>query len=193
MNRHPRRTRTAVVTLIASSFAAGGLAALAPTATAAPALGTCTVKPNAAGTSVTISGSGWTDEQGNDLKASLNDGESTEPLSIQNGSFQVTRFQKADTVDFVVLPEKGGFKNCTVVPSDAAADKDAIRKARQQGFKDGVKAGKEAAQENCRGPKPKPRHHQGLTAQEEAVEKAYEQGFLAGATSAFDKFCKTHH
>ncbi|MCB5179270.1 hypothetical protein [Streptomyces antimicrobicus] len=190
MNRNTRRTRhTAVVTLIVSSFAAGSLAALAPTATAAPAVGTCTVKPNEAGTSVTISGSGWTDDQGNDIKASLNDGESTEPLNIANGSFQVTRFQK--NVDYVVLPDTGGFKNCTVVPSDAKANKDAIRKARAQGFQDGVKAGKEAAQENCRGSKPKPKHNQGLTAQDEAVEKAYEEGFLAGATSAFDKFCKT--
>ncbi|MEU8773776.1 hypothetical protein [Streptomyces sp. NPDC048606] len=92
-----------------------------------------------------------------------------------------------------MLPDSGGFKNCMVAKPDktqSQKDKEEIRKARADGFKAGVAAGKEAAQENCKKAKPKPPNkHPGLIAQDEAVEKAFNDAFLAGATSAFDKFC----
>ncbi|MCX5379899.1 hypothetical protein [Streptomyces sp. NBC_00091] len=186
MNRRSRRTT--VTSVIACSLLAGGMAALAPTATAAPALGTCTVKPAANGLSVTISGSGWD----TNVALQLNDGESTVDLNLgPDGTFLVKRFQKP-TTDFVVLPATGGFLNCKLVKADKdqlQKDKDEIRKARKKGFDDGVKAGKEAAKETCGSPA-KHKKHPNLTAQEQAVEDAYAQGFLAGAQSAFDKFCR---
>ncbi|UQW99879.1 hypothetical protein [Streptomyces sp. RerS4] len=197
MNRPTRRhaRRTVVSSLIAASFLSGGLAALSPAATAAaptvvPAIGTCTVTPAADGLSITITGSGWKPNEA----LSLNDGESTFPLSVDaDGNFMLKRFQK--NTDFTVLPDSGGFKNCMVAKADKSQtqkDKEAIRKARQDGFNAGVKAGKAAAQENCDAAKPKPpKKHPGLTAQDEAVEKAFNDGFLAGATSAFNKFCRT--
>ncbi|MCX4694943.1 hypothetical protein [Streptomyces sp. NBC_01408] len=185
MNRRSRRTT--VTSLLACSLLAGGGAALAPTATAAPAIGTCTVKPADNGLSITISGSGWAPT---DMPLNIDGGEGVSPLeNVQpDGSFSVVRFQKS--TDFTILPASGGFKNCTVAKADKQANKDEIRKARNDGFRDGVKAGRAAAQEDCGNEKPKPKKHPRLT-QEQAVEAAYGEGFIAGATSAFDKFCRT--
>ncbi|MCY0947587.1 hypothetical protein [Streptomyces antarcticus] len=186
MNRHSRRTT--VTSLVACSFFAGSLVALAPAATAAPAIGTCTVKTADNGLSITISGSGWDPKVG--LK--IDGGEGVDTLPVKpDGTFSLVRFQKS--TDFTVLPDTGGFRNCQVLKADSAqkeTDKNAIRKARQQGFNEGVKAGKQAAQEDCDS-KPKPHKKPGLTAQDAAVEAAFAQGFLAGAQSAFAKFCRT--
>ncbi|MFG2983679.1 hypothetical protein ACGFYQ_20930 [Streptomyces sp. NPDC048258] len=186
MNRRSRRTT--VTSLIACSFLAGSMAALAPAATAVPAIGTCTVKPADNGLSITISGSGWTPE---DMPLKIDGGEGVGELEgVQpDGSFSVVRFQKS--TDFTILPASGGFKNCTVLKGDKETDRDAVRKARADGFKEGAKAGKAAAEENCDNSKPKPHKRPGLTAQDQAVEDAFQQGFIAGAQSAFDKFCRT--
>ncbi|MFJ6795300.1 hypothetical protein [Streptomyces sp. NPDC091268] len=194
MNRRTRRIRrSGVTTLIAFSVLAGGSAALASTAAAAaPAVGTCTVKPADDGLSITISGSGW-DPQ---VPLKIDGGEGLDSVAVSpEGTFSLKRFQK--NTDFVILPqaENGpAFVPCKVLKADKQENSDKIRKARNDGFREGVKAGKAAAQENCKSDKPKPhRHHQGLTAEDAAVEEAFNQGFLAGATSAFDKFCHTGH
>lgn len=119
MNRRSRRTT--VTSLIACSLLLGGGAALTPPATAAPAIGTCTVKPADNGLSVTISGSGWMPE---DMPLEIDSGEGVAPLeNVQpDGSFSVIRFQKS--TDVTILPAQGGFKNCTVVKADKEANTD---------------------------------------------------------------------
>ncbi|MEU9106940.1 hypothetical protein AB0D54_21825 [Streptomyces xanthophaeus] len=187
MNRRSRRTT--VTSLITCTFVAGSLAALAPAASAAPGIGTCTVKPADNGLSLTISGSGWAPD---DMPLKIDGGEGVSPLEgVQpDGSFSVKRFQKS--TDFTILPAKGGFKNCTVVKADKEANSDAIKKARVDGFNAGVKAGKAAAQENCQSnTHKKPDKHPSFTAQDQAVEDAFDKAFLAGSTSAFNKFCRT--
>ncbi|MEV0410268.1 hypothetical protein AB0I68_05490 [Streptomyces sp. NPDC050448] len=113
MHLHIRR---AVASLFASSLALSGAIALAPAAGAVPALpaASCTVTPSADGTSVTISGEGFT------APRNLNDGESTEPLNVDaNGNFLLKRFQK--NVNYTVLAVKDSqnftFVNCKVVQS----------------------------------------------------------------------------
>ena len=71
--------RNAVISLVVSSFVLGTTVVLTPAATATPALGTYTVKTEGNGAQVTISGSGWEANQA----LPLNDGESTQPLSIR--------------------------------------------------------------------------------------------------------------
>lgn len=184
MNRHCRRTT--VTSLVACSFFAGSLVALAPAAASAPATGSCTVKPADNGLSVTVTGSGWDPEAG--LKIDGGEGVNTLPVK-PDGTFLLVRFQQS--TGFTVLPETGGSTNCRVVEADnpqKASDESAVRKARQQGFREGVKAGRQAAQEDCNS-KPTPHGKPGLTAQDAAVEAAFEQGFLAGARSAFAAFC----
>ncbi|KPI33029.1 hypothetical protein OV450_1570 [Actinobacteria bacterium OV450] len=92
MHLHIRR---AVVALSAFPLVLSGAIVLAPAAGAAPAA-SCTVTPSADGTSVTISGEGFT------APRNLNDGESTERLNVDStGHFLLKRFQK--NVDYTVL------------------------------------------------------------------------------------------
>ncbi|MFJ6718375.1 MULTISPECIES: hypothetical protein [unclassified Streptomyces] len=183
MHRHTRRT--VITTLLASSFALSGVVALAPSAGAAVPTASCTVTPNASGTSVTIKGEGFT------APRKLNDGESTEPLNVDaNGNFQVTRFQK--NVDYTVLAvnedQNFTFVNCKVVKSnDSTGTNNPTNnpsnnmKDKGRGYGDGYRAGRSAAQKSC-DDHPTPNKNQQHS---DAYWKAWQQG----ADSAFNKVC----
>ncbi|MFD3324412.1 hypothetical protein [Streptomyces sp. NPDC058701] len=190
MTRHRRRTTAGSLiacSLFAGSLVAGHSVTLAPAAAAAPAVGTCTVKPAADGLSVTVRGSGWDPEA--DLRIDGGEGTGTVPVE-DDGTFSLVRFQQSTA--FTVLPATGGTRACQVLTADDARPEtggNALRKARQEGFSAGVKAGTQAARQGC-GSAPEPPPKPGPTARNAAAAAAFEQGFLAGAQSAFDLFCR---
>ncbi|GHB52240.1 hypothetical protein GCM10010347_22660 [Streptomyces cirratus] len=178
MHRHTRRT--VITTLLASSFALSGAVALAPSAGAAVPTASCTVTPNASGTSVTIKGEGFT------APRNLNDGESTVPLSVDaNGNFQVTRFQK--NVDYTVLAVKEDqnftFVNCKVVKAGDTSGNATGNNAKdaKRGAGDGYRAGRSAAQKSC-DVKATPNKNQ-------QHSDAYWKAWQTGADAAFNRYC----
>ncbi|KOU41150.1 hypothetical protein ADK55_29690 [Streptomyces sp. WM4235] len=187
MFRTTRRVRrVAVTTLVASSFALGGAAFLAPTAGAAVPAASCTVTPGPTG-SVVITGEGFT------APRKLNDGESTQPLNVDaNGNFRETRFQK--NVNYTVLAVNEDqnfiFVNCKVLakpspdsptskpnkpPQNSQADF-------RQGFKDGFGVGRPAALKSCDG------RPQADKSQQHS--DSYWKGWNQGVGAAFRQACK---
>lgn len=181
-----RRTRHAVITsLLASAVVLGGTASLAGTATAAVPAASCTVTPSANGTSVTITGEGFTPPR------TLNDGETTEPLNVDaNGNFKITRFQK--NVDYTVLAVNEDqdfiFVNCKVVKAPGAQQPNPTPQTPQsrqrdfrQGYQAGHEAGRAAADLDC--------STRPTADKSEKHSDAYWQGWKAGADRAFDMIC----
>ncbi|MEH6373775.1 hypothetical protein V7793_05380 [Streptomyces sp. KLMMK] len=120
---HRRNRHTLLCAALASSVVLGGAVALAAPAAAAPATvptPSCTVTPDPEGRFVIITGEGFTGPR------NLNDGESTEPLNIdENGNFRVQRFQKdvSYTVLAVYEDQDFVFVNCEISePQDSSAD-----------------------------------------------------------------------
>ncbi|MCB5179269.1 hypothetical protein [Streptomyces antimicrobicus] len=185
------RTRrlTAMCPLVAVSLGVGP-AAVADLAapSAVVTAGSCTVKPSDDGTTVTVTGTGFVGTGGAGLRGSSGNFEGLGNLDGLDPPGAFTR-SGLPPGDYLVQAQVGTVVHCKAVRADKETNKELVRAARDRGFADGVKAGKAAAQESCDNAMPKPKKQPGLTAQDEAVEKAYEQGFLAGATSAFDKFC----
>ncbi|MER5871566.1 hypothetical protein [Streptomyces sp. NPDC002044] len=182
------RTRLAVLSPFLVSCVALGPVAVAQAPAAVPA-GSCTVKPSDDGVTVTVTGVDFIGTGGAGLR-----GDDGGFIGIGNldgvappGFFVRTGLPPGE---YLVQQQKGPVVKCKAVGSDKATNSKSVREARQQGFSAGVKAGKQAAQEDCDS-KPKPHKKPGLTAQDAAVEAAFEQGFLAGAQSAFAKFCRT--
>ncbi|MFF1556374.1 hypothetical protein [Streptomyces sp. NPDC058279] len=175
--------RTVITALLASSFALSGAVALAPSAGAAVPTASCTVTPNANGTSVTIRGEGFT------APRNLNDGESTEPLNVDaNGNFQVTRFQK--NVDYTVLAvhedQNFTFVNCKVVKTGGTTTNPSTNpnnnmKDKGRGYGDGYRAGRAAAQKNCDG------HVTPNKSQQHS--DAYWAAWQQGVDAAYNKVC----
>ncbi|UQW99880.1 hypothetical protein [Streptomyces sp. RerS4] len=161
-------------------------------AVSAVTVGSCIVKPSDDGATVTVTGTGFIGTGG----AALRGNAPGATVGLGNldglnppGVFNLTGLPPTD---YAVHQQKGGVVPCRQVRSDKATNQELVRAARDRGFNAGVKAGKAAAQENCDAAKPKPpKKPPGLAAQDEAVEKAFNDGFLAGATSAFDAFCRT--
>ncbi|RSS61227.1 hypothetical protein [Streptomyces sp. WAC06614] len=187
VNRRTRRL-AALFPLVVVPLGLGPAAVTAGAAPAAVTAGSCTVKPSDDGTTVTVTGTGFVGTRGAALRGSSGNAEGLGNLDGFNPPGFFTR-SGLPPGDYLVQAQVGTVVRCKAVRADKETDKELVRAARDRGFADGVKAGKAAAQESCDNDTPRPRHHQGLTARQEAIEKAYEQGFLAGATSAFDKFC----
>lgn len=183
MHRHTRRT--VITALLASSFALSGAVALAPSAGAAVPTASCTVTPNANGTSVTIKGEGFT------APRNLNDGESTVPLNVDaSGNFQVTRFQK--NVDYTVLAVKEDqnftFVNCKVVKADDSTGTTTGNNKMdyKRGFGDGYRAGRSTGQKSCdQTPTPDKSGQQ--------HSDTYWKGWQSGADAGFKKTCNSHN
>ncbi|MEV6574032.1 hypothetical protein [Streptomyces sp. NPDC051577] len=186
MFRTTRRVRrVAVTSLVASSFALGGAAFLAPTAGAAVPAASCTVTPGPTG-SVVIAGEGFT------APRSLNDGESTQPLNVDaSGNFRVTRFQK--NVNYTVLAVNEDqnfiFVNCKVLAKPSPNSPTSTPKAPQnsqeefrQGFTAGYRDGKAAAAKSCdtRPQADKSQQH----------GDSYWKGWNQGSATGFDRACK---
>ncbi|OKK17465.1 hypothetical protein AMK16_21815 [Streptomyces sp. CB00455] len=182
-----RRTRRAVITsLLVSSVACGGAVVLAPSAGAAVPAASCTVTPSADGTSVTISGEGFT------APRTLNDGESTVPLSVDaTGHFLLKRFQKNVSYTVLAVNEDQNFTfvNCRVVkapnpqspqPTPKATPQNS-RDDRAQGRQAGGEAGRAAAASSCN-TRPKPDKGQQHSA-------AYWQAWTQAANRAFNQVC----
>ncbi|MFE9845220.1 hypothetical protein [Streptomyces goshikiensis] len=181
-------TRRALVTsLLVSSFALGGAVVAAPTAgaaaTAVPAA-SCTVTPSPDGTSVTISGEGFTPPR------KLNDGESTQDLSVDaSGHFLLKRFQK--NADYTVLAvnedQPFAFVNCKVVKSDTGTGTTAPtppgndRGERDKGRTDGRRAGLAAAAKNC--------VNSPVANKDQSHGNTYWQAWQQAADRAFDNAC----
>ncbi|RSS79554.1 hypothetical protein [Streptomyces sp. WAC06614] len=178
-----RRARRAVIaSCLVSSVALGGAVLLTGPATAAVPGASCTVTPSANGTSVTITGEGFT------APRNLNDGETTEPLNIDaNGNFKVTRFQK--NVDYTVLAVEEDqpfvFVNCKRVGSQQPDQNQQPPQNRRgdyrQGYRDGFAAGKAFARQECatEAQPDKSRPH----------SDAYWNGWKQGAHRAFVTSC----
>ncbi|MEV6687134.1 hypothetical protein AB0N28_17580 [Streptomyces sp. NPDC051130] len=183
MHRHTRRS--VITALLASSFALSGAVALAPSAGAAVPTASCTVTPNANGTSVTIRGEGFT------APRNLNDGESTVPLSVDaNGNFQVTRFQK--NVDYTVLAvnedQNFTFVNCQVVKSGDSTGTTTGHNPRddRRGYGDGYRAGRSAGQKSCdETPTPDKSGQQ--------HSDAYWKAWQRGADAGFNQICNSRN
>ncbi|MEU9378936.1 hypothetical protein AB0D94_34995 [Streptomyces sp. NPDC048255] len=183
------RTRLAALCPLLLASLALGPAAVAQAPSAVPA-GTCTVEPSDDGKTVTVTGTDFLGTGGAALHGSSGNAEGLGNLDelTPPGAFRLTGLPPGD---YHVKSQKLPAVNCTTAASDKVTNSKAVRDARNQGFIDGVKAGGAAAKENCDSKaEPEPQKKPGLTAQDQAVEDAYEQGFLAGATSAFTKFCK---
>ncbi|MEU8773777.1 hypothetical protein [Streptomyces sp. NPDC048606] len=163
-----------------------------PSVTSAVPTGTCVVKPSDDGKTVTVTGTGFIGTGG----AALRGNAPGATVGLGNldglnppGVFNLTGLP---VTDYAVHQQKGGVIACREIPSDKSTNKELVRAAQERGFKAGVAAGKEAAQENCEGAKPQPpKKHPGLVAQDEAVEKAINNGFIAGAATAFNTFCRS--
>ncbi|GHI83727.1 hypothetical protein [Streptomyces xanthophaeus] len=180
------RTRRALIaSLLVSSVACGGAFALAPTAGAAAApAASCTVTPSADGTSVTISGEGFT------APRNLNDGETTQRLNVDaNGNFLLKRFQK--NVDYTVLAvaedQADVFVNCRVVKAPNPQDPQqkptppGTGNDREQGRLAGGEAGRAAAALSC-----STRPEADRSAEHSDV---YWQSWTRAANRAFDAIC----
>ncbi|WP_412079107.1 hypothetical protein ACLF6K_37940 [Streptomyces xanthophaeus] len=182
------RTRLAALCpLLLSSLALGPVAVAQAPSTVM--VGSCTVKPSDDGKTVTVTGTDLIGIGGAGLRGSSGNFEGLGNLDAVNppGSFTLSGLPPGE---YLIEPTKGPLVRCTAVASEKVTNSKAVRDARNQGFIDGVKAGGAAAKESCDNkaePKPK---KPGLTAQDQAVEDAYGQGFIAGAESAFTKFCK---
>ncbi|MFF4456478.1 hypothetical protein [Streptomyces goshikiensis] len=189
MSSFPTR-RALITSLLASSFALGGAFVAAPTAgaatTAAPAA-SCTVTPSPDGTSVTISGEGFT------APRKLNDGESTQDLSVDaSGHFLLKRFQK--NANYTVLAVKEDqpyvFVNCKVVTSDTGTGTanpnnptppGNNRGDRNKGRTDGRQAGIAAAAKSCA--------NSPVADKSQSHSNAYWQAWQQAADRAFDNAC----
>ncbi|RPK28972.1 hypothetical protein EES37_35775 [Streptomyces sp. ADI91-18] len=187
-------TRRALVTsLLVSSFALVGAVMTAPTAgaatTAVPAA-SCTVTPSPDGTSVTISGEGFTPPR------KLNDGESTQDLNVDaSGHFLLKRFQKnaAYTVLAVREDQPFVFVNCKVVKSGTGTgtttptppgndqSERGDRGERNKGRTDGRQAGLAAAAKNC--------DNSPVAKKDQSHGNAYWQAWQQAADRAFDNAC----
>ncbi|MCX4694942.1 hypothetical protein [Streptomyces sp. NBC_01408] len=184
---NPRTRLAALCPLLLSSLALGPVAvAQAPSVVT---VGSCTVKPSDDGKTVTVTGTDFIGTGGAGLHGSSGNFEGLGNLDgvTPSGSFTRTGLPPGE---YHVESQKVPSVKCTIVASDKVANSKAVREARNQGFIDGVKAGGAAAKESCDSkaePKPK---KPGLAAQDQAVEDAYGQGFIAGAESAFTKFCR---
>ncbi|MEU9372192.1 hypothetical protein AB0D94_00090 [Streptomyces sp. NPDC048255] len=179
---HRRNRRAVITSLLASAVVLGGTASLSGTATAAVPAASCTVTPSANGTSVTITGEGFTPPR------TLNDGESTEPLNLDaNGNFKITRFQK--NVDYTVLAVNEDqdfvFVNCKVVKAPGTQPPSPTPQSRQrdfqQGYRAGHEAGRAAADLDC--------STRPTADKSEEHSDAYWQGWTAAANRAFDMIC----
>lgn len=173
--------RTVVSSVLATSVVLGSTAALMSSAHAAVPAATCTVTPSANGTSVTITGEGFTPPR------NLNDGESTEPLNIgPNGNFRLTRFQK--NVDYTVVAVNDDqnfvFVNCNRVPAAQQPSPETMT-ARQldyaNGYAAGFSAGNAAAKKDCSS-QPTPDKSQ-------THSDDYWNGWTAAAKNAIQAYC----
>ncbi|MGW6938715.1 hypothetical protein ACWGF3_06855 [Streptomyces xanthophaeus] len=189
------RTRLAVLCpALAAALALGSASFAQATAPSAVTAGTCTVKPSDDGKTVTVTGTAFIGTGGAALRGSSGNAVGLGNLDGLNGVFTQSGLPPGE---YLVESQKGPLIRCTAVGSDKDATVKALREARIQGFNEGVKAGKAAAQENCRSNIHKKPHkdfneHPGLTAQQDqAVQDAFDRAFLAGSTSAFNKFCRT--
>ncbi|MEV7723551.1 hypothetical protein AB0P15_02305 [Streptomyces sp. NPDC087917] len=185
-----RRTRRAMITsLLVSSVAVGGAVALAPTAGAAVPAASCTATRSPDGTSVTISGEGFT------APRTLNDGESTVPLNVDaSGNFLLKRFQKNVSYTVLAVNEDQNFifVNCKEVggtgtgaatpnPQDPNSQPKNQPGDRNQGRQDGSQAGRTAAKKSCDTPPQQDKSQQ--------HSEAYWQSWTQAANRAFNRTC----
>ncbi|MEU9719986.1 hypothetical protein [Streptomyces sp. NPDC047976] len=178
---HRRNRHTLLHGVLAASVALGGTALAVPAAAAAPTAvpaASCTVTKNPQGEGVVITGEGFTG------KRDLNDGQTTEPLTIAaDGTFRVERPKNAD---YVVLAHEENqnfiFVNC----KDASGQKPGTgvnKKDYDKGYRDGLWAGRKAARTDCDEPAQPDKSKQ--------RSESYWNGWTAGAQAAFDKWCYT--
>ncbi|MFJ8164884.1 hypothetical protein ACIRBY_28715 [Streptomyces sp. NPDC096136] len=145
------RTRRALVT---SLLVACGAAVTPHAGAAALPAASCTVRPSPDGTSVTISGEGFS------APRNLNDGETTERLNVDaNGTFLLKRFQKNAHYTVLAVNEDQDFVfvNCKVVNPNTptpvpSPHRFGSRQDRVQGLQDGAQAGLAAAADSCSAP-----------------------------------------